>query len=148
VNAAVQTLEIPRNNQRYTMVHGVAVVPTCSMESAGGAPTGERRLKMPEVIQIPKTLPMELRVRVVENYARRNNLRVFGNIPQWNWSEDILLSQSKLEGSLTGYVGASDGVWFIDDKDYYRGDYQKYLASTWVEPKKFLTDRRVNHAVP
>ncbi len=106
VNAVVQTSGIPRNNQRYTRVHGVDVVPICSMESVGGAHMDdERRLMMPEVIQIPKTLPMELRVRVVENYARKN------------------------------------------DKDYYRGDYQKYLPSTWVEPKKFLTDRRGNHVV-
>lgn len=103
---------------------------------------------MPEVIQIPKTLPMELRVRVVENYARRNDLEVFGNIPQWDWSEDILLSQSKLFDERTGHVSVNDGVWFSDDKGYYRGDYQKYLPSTWIEPKKFLTDRRVTHAVP
>jgi len=113
------------------------------MESVGGAPTDdERRPMMPEVIRIPKSLPLELRVRIVESYARRNELIIQGNPKRWNWLEDILLSKSLNFEKITGYVGVSDDEWYTEDNGYYLVPYQRYLPDHPI-PKQLLTDKRI-----
>ena len=101
---------------------------------------------MPEVIRIPKVLPLELRVRIVERYARLNKLGIYGYPRIWDWSEDTLLSKSLSYDDRTGYVSASDTEWFHEDDGYYHVPYQRYLPDHPI-PKKFLTDRRITYVV-
>jgi len=97
---------------------------------------------MPEVIRIPNSLPLELRVRIVENYARRNELIIQGNPKRWNWFEDILLSKSLNFEKITGYVGVSDDEWYTEDNGYYLVPYQRYLPDHPI-PKQLLTEKRI-----